>query len=99
MKKQLTVCLMILVSLSSFAQEKPMLTKAETINYLNNKIGEVKGEKEPFCSSCSDKIYKAHFVEKNGLIEIGFSYDIGNSEWATTYLFNPAYIETVDLIN
>ena len=99
MKRPLLICFVALSSLISFAQEKPMLTKGETIKYLSDKINEVNGEKEPFCRSCSDKLYNAQFKEKNGLVEISFSHDIGGSEWAISYWFNPAYITSVDLTN
>ena len=66
MNRPLLICFLALSSLISFAQEKPMLTKGETIKYLSDKIDAVNGEKEPFCRSCSDKLYSAHFKEKNG---------------------------------
>ncbi|HEX8576296.1 MAG TPA: hypothetical protein VF677_08385 [Flavobacterium sp.] len=43
MKKPLLICLLVLSSISLFAQDKAALTKEETINYLNKKAEEIIG--------------------------------------------------------
>lgn len=43
MKKQLLICLLAFYSISSFAQDRAMLTKEETINYINKKLNEIVG--------------------------------------------------------
>jgi len=43
MKKEIFLYLLLLTSFSSFAQEKTMLTKEETINYINKKLKECEG--------------------------------------------------------
>lgn len=98
MKKMFVLLLLVSAVVTTFAQD-PTLTKAETISYLNNKIKAVIGQKEPSCSSCSDKLLNAYIKEADGLIEIYYSQEMGSGRsWSCTYRFNPKYIDGITLM-
>jgi len=94
MKKLIVICLLASYSLSSFAQEKTMLTKEETINYIQKKLKEIID-------------FEGRYPEMGKYTESGISFDDpkisifrqvkykNSSIVETTIDFNPVHITDI----
>jgi len=97
MKKQLFVILLTLFSISAISQTNTLLTKEETINYINKKVKEAKGFDMINFNGVSEKVLdcgfkKSYSGENIECIEIKGKY---------SYLteFNPAHIKMLTEVN
>lgn len=111
MKKQLLVCLLVLYSLPSFAQDKAMLTKEETINYINKKSNECEEHTRTIIGT-GGIAYTMHYwdlqvsLSNDKVVLYSKSSNYSNSSTGdkncsdyftrvTTQTFNPAHIVSI----
>jgi hypothetical protein len=100
MKKQVLIVLLVISSLSLFAQDKVALTKEETVNYINKKMIEVCSQWVTDRSNSREYISEA-YVSITKDCNLYFSNKRANKssdftcgDWTKErkYIFNPAHI-------
>lgn len=94
MKKQLLICLLTCYSFSTIAQDKAMLTKEETVNYLDKKMKDIITFKSRFdIGSFTD----ASVISTNSKIQVLFSSNYADGyRTETTITLDPSKIISIE---
>lgn len=107
MKKNLTLCLFIGLTIIADAQPKLILSKAETILYIDKKMKEAEGyqtytgahRKNTTDFKLADLSFQKSPDKENNVLlcytKIGQGEDLGRG-WKTCATFNPAYIGLIE---
>jgi len=94
MKKQLFVILLTLFSISAISQTNTLLSKEETINYINKKVQEAIGHERIWGSKgSSEKVLECGFKKIYSGENIKYEYKDGPYSFVVE--FNPAHIKTL----
>jgi hypothetical protein len=97
MKKYLFLFLIALFTASVTAQDA-MLTKEETVNYINKKLQELEGRDMSWANG-SVRFSDLSFRLKKDDVELKFTETSTSGPRYTTYVFNPGHISSFDTIH
>ena len=95
MKILLTLAAVLMLSVSTFAQKE--MSRDEAISFLNQKLSELKGAK---INDENEFFVRASLrAEGNKITARWINKEVDNSLWSETYVFNPADIKSMNVID